>query len=147
MIASARSNRCFRRRLFRSDCARGNQGDPGARFQVRTGKRKFGGAALHESALAIRKTALGPEHPDTATSLDNLASRSIAGPWIRSALPMSGANRPGPGRGRAEPLNPAGVQHGENGRSHPVIARAQPAPGTECSVRAGRALERPPATV
>jgi hypothetical protein len=45
MIASARSNRCFRRRLSRSDCARGNQGDPGARFQVRTGKRKFGGAA------------------------------------------------------------------------------------------------------
>jgi hypothetical protein len=64
-----------------------------------------------------------------------------------SALPMSGANPPGPGRGRAEPLNPAGVQHGKNGRSHPVIARAQPAPGTECSVRAGRALERPPATV
>jgi hypothetical protein len=57
-----------------------------------------GRGPLHERALAIRETALGPEHPDTATSLDNLASRWIAGPWIRSALPMSGANRPGPGK-------------------------------------------------
>lgn len=79
-----------------------------------------GARPLHERALAIRETALGPEHPDTATSLDNLASRSIAGPWIRSAFAMSGANRPGPGRARAIPLNPAGVQHGEIGRSHPV---------------------------
>ncbi|MGO9238871.1 MAG: tetratricopeptide repeat protein [Methylocella sp.] len=78
---------------------------------------------LHERALAIRETALGPEHPNTATSFDNLASRWIAGPWIRSALPMSGANRPGPGRGRAEPLNLAGVQHGRE-RAIPSSYRA-----------------------
>jgi hypothetical protein len=34
----------------------------------------FGGAALLERALAIREKALGPEHPEMATSLNNLAS-------------------------------------------------------------------------
>src|SRR5271157_6186583 len=32
----------------------------------------------------------------------------------------------------------------KNGHTHPVIAHAQSVPGTECSVRASRALERPP---
>ena len=90
---------------------------------VVVGGSSSGARLLHERALAIRETALGPEHPDTATSLDNLASRWIAGPWIRSALPMSGANRPGPGRGRAEPLNLAGVQHGRE-RAIPSSYRA-----------------------
>ena len=29
---------------------------------------------LYERALAIREKVLGPEHPDTATSLNNLAA-------------------------------------------------------------------------
>jgi tetratricopeptide (TPR) repeat protein len=29
---------------------------------------------LHEQALAIRETCFGPDHPTTATSLDNLAN-------------------------------------------------------------------------
>jgi len=32
-----------------------------------------GARALHERALAIREKTLGPEHPDTAESLNNLA--------------------------------------------------------------------------
>ena len=35
--------------------------------------RPRGRAASHERALAIREKALGPEHPDTALSLSNLA--------------------------------------------------------------------------
>ena len=29
---------------------------------------------LHERALSIRETVLGPDHPETATSLSNLAT-------------------------------------------------------------------------
>ena len=32
-----------------------------------------GARALHERALTIREAHLGPDHPDTATSLNNLA--------------------------------------------------------------------------
>ena len=39
------------------------------------GGRDFSGArSLYERALAIREKALGPEHPNTASSLNNLAS-------------------------------------------------------------------------
>jgi tetratricopeptide (TPR) repeat protein len=33
-----------------------------------------GARALHERALHIRETRLGPDHPDTAHSLNNLAN-------------------------------------------------------------------------
>jgi Tetratricopeptide repeat len=33
----------------------------------------MGPPALHERALAIREKVLGPEHPDTAASLNNFA--------------------------------------------------------------------------
>ena len=36
-----------------------------------TGARK-----LHEETLAIQRRVLGPEHPDTLTSMNNLASHA-----------------------------------------------------------------------
>ena len=45
-----------------------------SRVPARGPGRPCGARPLYERALAIREKALGPEHPDTATSLNNLAS-------------------------------------------------------------------------
>ena len=49
---------------------------------------------LYERALAIREKALGPEHPDTATSLDHLASLLQAQGDLNGARPL--VERPAP---------------------------------------------------
>jgi tetratricopeptide (TPR) repeat protein len=53
------------------------------------GRAAYAGARpLYERALAIREKALGPEHPDTATSLNNLALLLLAQGDLAAARPL-----------------------------------------------------------
>ena len=85
------------------------------------GKGQYREAAdLCRKALAIRKKVLGPEHPDTAVSLNNLgllllARRDYAGarPYYEQALAIR-QESPGPraSRHRHEPEQPGGLAFG-----------------------------------
>ena len=43
---------------------------------------------LYEETLALRKAKLGPDHPDTLTSMSNLARRYLDAGQFDRALPL-----------------------------------------------------------
>ena len=91
------------------------------------------GRAALSAGLAIREKALGPEHPDVATSLNNLAvlyhtkastprpSRSTSGRWRSGKRPWAGAPRRG-----HQPQQPGGAlpSQGQYAKAEPLYERA-----------------------
>ena len=102
---------------------------------------------LAERALAIAEAAYGPDHPDVATGLNNLAT-ILAGPGPAGRGPAAGRTGPGHHRGRLRPRPPRRRHRPEQPRHHPAgpgAAGRGPAAGrTGPGHRRGRLRPRPP---
>ena len=79
-----------------------------------------GARTLHERALAIRETHLGADHPDTATSLSNLAT------VLADQGDLDGA--------RALLERALAIREGRLGPDHPTTARSR---GAACGGGSG----------
>ena len=89
---------------------------------------------LYQRALAIREKALGPEHPDVATSLNNLAALYHAPRPIRQGRAALSALTRHPGEGprprasrRGQSLNNLAVLYdaqGQYAKAEPLYQRA-----------------------
>ena len=87
--------------------------------------------SLHEETLRLRKETLGPEHPDTVVSMNNLArAYDSAGRW-NEALPLY-----------EEGLR---LSRAKLGPEHPDTLAIDEQSGNSLQLR--RAVERSPATV
>ena len=106
-----------------------------------------GPAALRGDAQALTKAKLGPDHPDTLTSMNNLAAGYQAAGKLDLALPLfeetleaqEGQARPRP------PRHPH--QHEQPGRGLPGRRQAGPGPAAlrgDAEAAEGQARPRPP---
>ena len=112
------------------------------------------GRAAAPQALEIRRRVLGEDHPDTATSYNNLAANLNAQGKYAEAEPLlpQGPGDPPPGAGRGPPRH--GHQLQQPGRE-PAAPRASTPRPSRCSARPWRSAggswarttpTRPPAT-